>query len=209
MSRGPLLVPLACPRCGGDPLGGGASRVFLCPVCRLVVVPEEGNRTYPLVTLRPRIHGERRFYLPFWRVTGRLVFRGADPRKEAAWGRLKPLGAFFFPAFLLLGMRYHDDLTERYALLKEDLLEEDEGWRGPVADGIRLPAGLHEQARLASLAYLDRAADVTGLEAVFEGKGVTYVLVPFFLDEEGGRDGLLGIRFPVGRLGTFLPPADS
>lgn len=207
MNGGPFLLTLACPVCGGDPLGGGASRVFLCPACRLAVVPEEGNRTFPALAFRPRIPGKRRVYLPFWRVTGRLVLEGAPPEKLAAWRRLKPFGAFFFPAFLTLRMGYYDDLTLRYGLLEEGFLEEDDGWRGPVADGVRLPRGLEEQARLASLAYLDRAADVTGLSARFEAERKAYALVPFFLEEEGWVDGLLGIRFPRGLLGAFEAPA--
>lgn len=207
MKTGPLLVPLSCPRCGGDPLGGGAARVFLCPSCRLAVVPEEGNRTYPLLAYRPRISGTTTLLFPFWRVSGRLLLRGGDPKKMAAWQRLKALGAFFFPAFLTLRLGYYDDLTLRYGLMEEGRLEEDGGWRGPVADGVRLPRGLEEQARLASLAYLDRAADVTGVEARFGAERVAYVLVPFLLDGEGWVDGLLGIRFPRGLLGALSAPA--
>lgn len=207
MNGGSPLLPLSCPRCGSDPLGGGASRVFLCPSCRLAVVPEEGSRTYPAFALRPRIPGVRRTYLPFWRVTGRLILREDDPSKLAAWRRLKPLGAFFFPAFLLLRMGYYDDLTLRYGLLEASDFEKDEGWPVPAADGVRLPRGLEEQARLAWLAYLDRAADVTGLEARFEAEKVDYALVPFFLEEEGWRDGLLGIRFPKGLLVALETPA--
>jgi len=158
---------------------------------------EDPGRVYAAGWLSPRVGaaGEP-IGAPFWMVTGALRIRCPDARKEAAISRVRRLGPLFFPAFWTLRLSYYDDLTRRYALADPSLLSFQEPFEGPLLDGVRDPAPLSEMARLAWLAHVDRAADVTGVEASFEVERVAYAVVPFF--QEGDRlvDGILGVAVP-------------
>lgn len=158
---------------------------------------EAPDRIYPAGWLHPRIGGAGRpVGAPFWMVTGALKVSCGDSRKEAAYSRVRRLGPLFFPAFWTLRLSYYDDLTRRFALLEPAQLAFGEPFQGPLLDGVRDPGLLPEMARLAWLAHLDRAADVTGVVASFEAERIAYAVVPFFEEGDHLVDGILGIALP-------------
>ncbi len=197
MSAGSLLVPLTCSTCGNVLAGGDAARIFLCRACRTAIFMEAQDRVYPAGWLSPRIGlaGDP-VGAPFWMVTGSLRVTCPDARKEAAFSRIRRLGPLLFPAFWTLRLSYYDDLTQRFALADPALLSFGEPFGGALLDGVRDPALVPEMARLAWLAHLDRAADVTGVEARFDVERIAYAVVPFFQEGDQLRDGILGISVP-------------
>lgn len=194
MSR-PLLLPLACPVCGHDAQGSGASKVFLCLACRRARHMGCPDRAYPFWFAKSRRTGSPQFYAPFWRVEGSASLVVPDPAKGKIYRNMRPLGPLFFPAFWTLRAMHHENLTQRYALM-EDPPERDADAEGTVLPGVVDPDNLPAIARLTWLAYLDRVADVTGVEVSFTPASVAYVAVPFLRVGEGWEDGLLGLTFP-------------
>ncbi|MGC8722518.1 MAG: hypothetical protein ACP5VF_01415 [Acidobacteriota bacterium] len=200
MSGEPLLIPLDCPRCGGELAGGERALVFLCHPCRLAVSMHRSPRPFPLLYAKPSAgagSGET-IYVPFWRLEGKASWRAPNEERRRAYDRLTPLGPLFFPAFWSPRAALYDNLTLRYALAPASIaLEPGEA---PVLEGVLDPADLPEMARLTWLAYLDRAGDVTGVECLFEPTGLAYVAVPFVRDGDHWVDGVLGINVPAGGL---------
>ena len=150
---------------------------------------------YPLVYAAARsAFPGRKVYVPFWLLEGEASWVCEDSRKARAYASARRLGALAIPAFWSPLAVYHDNLTLRYAMDPESLTFEDRD--DPVLDGVRSPEILPELARLTWLAYLDRIADVTGLELQFRASSLKYAAVPFFEDGEKMLDGILGVSFP-------------
>ena len=196
-----LLVPLACPRCGGELAGGGRALVFLCHPCRLAVSMHRSPRPFPLLYAKPSagIGSGEPIYVPFWRLEGKASWRAPDEERGRVYDRLTPLGPLFFPAFWSPRAALYDNLTLRYALAPANIILAP--GEAPVQEGVLDPADLPEMARLTWLAYLDRAGDVTGVEGFFEPTGLAYVAVPFIREGDHWVDGVLGINVPAGGLG--------
>jgi hypothetical protein len=133
-------------------------------------------------------------------VAGEFSWQTEDRRKQRAYQNLHPLGPLLFPAFWSPRAAYYDDLTLLFAR-RPELIVLGPG-SGPLLDGMRHTRGLGELARLAWLAYFDRAADVTGVEGRFEVKDLAYVGVPFFMREGRFEDGILGCKVPA----SFFSP---
>lgn len=159
--------------------------------------------TYPFVYLATRGVGERPLYAPFWRVKGEVFWKTDQVEKARGYGRAKPLGALFFPAFWTPRTGHDENLTLRYGLLDAAPREAPEA-EGPLLPGILDPGHLPEMARLTWMAYLDRLADVTGVEVTFRPDVVTYVAVPFLARGAFWEDGVLGLRFPSTYFGRGL-----
>jgi len=195
MSAGALLAPLVCSRCGKDLDGGGGARIFLCRPCGLASYGADPAQVYPLryVTATSG-SGAPDLFAPFWRVAGEFSWRTEDRRKQRVYQGLQPLGPLLFPAFWNPRAAYYDDLTLLYARRPERIALRP--GNEPLLDGMRHPKALDELARLAWLAYFDRSADVTGVEARFELKDLVYVGVPFFKRDGRFEDGVLGCKVP-------------
>lgn len=200
MTAGGVLLRVSCPACGKPREGGPEALVYICRTCRKATVMGSAPADYPLVYAAPRseIQG-RRFYVPFWLVEGDAVWRCDDPVKDRAYARARRLGALAIPAFWSPLASYHDNLTLRYAMEAEPLRFEER--KDPVLDGVRSPEILPELARLTWLGYLDRFADVTGVEVEFRTGAVHYAALPFFDTGEKALDGILGIAFPSAMFG--------
>lgn len=195
-SGGPLLVPLSCPRCGGELDGGSGARVFLCRTCAVATFEADPAEVYPLRYVAAAAGlGRPDLFAPFWRVAGQFAWQTGDRQKQRVYERLAPLGPLLFPAFWSPKAAYYDDLTLRYAR-RPELLTLGSG-KDPVLDGMRAPKALGELARLAWLAYLDRFADITGTEGTFEIKELIYAAVPFFRRGDHFEDGILGCSVPT------------
>jgi hypothetical protein len=191
----PLLRPLVCPRCGAALEGGSRARIFLCRPCELASYGADPSGVVPLRYLRAGTEfGAPDLHAPFWRVEGEFRWQTEDTAKSRVYGRLVPLGPLFFPAFSSPKTAYCDDITLRYARHPE-MLAPGPG-DAPLLDGARNPAVLGELSRLAWLAYLDRSADVTGVEGTFEVRSLSYVGVPFCRRENHFVDAILGIQVP-------------
>jgi hypothetical protein len=128
-------------------------------------------------------------------VEGEFSWQTDDRRKQRTYQNLHPLGPLFFPAFWSPRAAYYDDLTLLLARRPEQIALVS-GNR-PLLDGMRHPGRLGELARLAWLAYLDRSADVTGVEGRFEVKDLVYVGFPFFKRDGRFEDGVLGCKVPA------------
>lgn len=194
MSAG-LLQPLVCPRCSG-PLGGGPrALVFLCPQCAVATHASDLKKAYPLRYAAPVLYrAAPDLFAPFWRVEGDFSWSTRDTQKRRVYGNQRPLGALFFPAFWSPKVAYCDNLTLRYA--QEGVQMRLEVGSAQVLDGLRDPQVLGELARLAWLAYMDRVADVTGVEGRFEVREITYAALPFYKDTGRYLDGILGVPVP-------------
>jgi hypothetical protein len=191
----PLLRPLVCPRCGAPLEGGARARIFLCRPCQLATYGADPSRVVPLRYARAaKEYGTPDLHAPFWKVEGEFHWQTADASKSRVYERLAPLGPLFFPAFTSPKTAYCDDITLRYAR-RPELLVTFPG-DAPLLDGGRNPAVLGELSRLAWLAYLDRSADVTGVEGRFEVRALSYVGVPFCRREKHFVDAVLGIQVP-------------
>ena len=175
--------------------GGDRARVFLCRPCEVASYGADPARIYPFRYVAPSPDaGAPDLYAPFWRVEGDFFWRTDDPSKARVFHHLSPLGPLFFLALTSAKTAYCDDITIRYAR-EPGLLKLCPG-TAPVLDGRRNPEVLGELSRLTWLAYLDRVADVTGLESRFEVKGLTYSAVPFCRTAGEFVDAVLGIRVP-------------
>jgi hypothetical protein len=193
--RGQLLR-LNCPECGRPREGGPEALVYLCRNCRRATVMGPDPKDYPLLYAEAKAEFPgRRVYVPFWLLDGEASWESLDPRKARVFANARRLGALAFPAFWSPRAAYHDNLTLRYALEPEPFRFEP--CDAPVLDGVRAPEVLPELARLTWLGYLDRLADVTGLELRFRPSGLRYVAVPFFEADDKLLDGILGIVFPL------------
>jgi hypothetical protein len=191
----PLLRPLVCPRCGASLEGGARARIFLCRPCRLASYGADPSNVVPLLYVAAsREFGTPDLHAPFWKVEGDFRWQTDDPAKSRTYGRLAPLGPLFFPAFTSPKTSYCDDITLRYAR-RPELLAAGPG-DAELLDGGRNPSVLQELSRLAWLAYLDRSADVTGVEGRFEVRSLSYVGVPFCRRENHFVDAVLGIQVP-------------
>lgn len=197
MTERGLLLPLICNGCGRELAGGPNALVYVCLECGEATHMGDPGVVYRVVHVRagPAFSGPR-VYAPFWRLAGRVTLLVDDEKKRRVYQNVKPLGPLFFPAFWSPKAAYVDDLTLRYAGA-QDRIELQES-QEPVLDGVRDPRTLPEMARLTWLAYLDRFADVSGLEVEFQVESVTYAAVPFFTAQGGFRDGVLGIQLPAG-----------
>jgi len=193
---GQILVPLTCPACGGELEGGSQSLVFICRPCSMAMHCSDLARGYPLRYAVPVIRKSRPdLHAPFWRVKGTFSWRAKEPAKERAYANQRPLGPLFVPAFWSPKAVYCDNFTLRYA--QAGVAIELSGGDAPVLDGSRAPSVLGELSRLTWLAYLDRVADVTGVEGRFDVEDVSYVAIPFYLEGEHYQDGILGAQAPA------------
>lgn len=190
-----LLLSLRCPRCGNDMEGAGASRVYTCSPCGVARFMERPETLYPYVVLRPSREGVELLWAPFWRVEGDVQWQGASGEKTRFFANAKPLKALYFPAFSTLKLGQHENLTQRYALWEDPFVEEPRRELN-LLPGLLDPLALPEMARLTWLAYLDRIADVTGLELLFSANRVSYAAVPFLRKGLGWEDGQIGIPYP-------------
>jgi hypothetical protein len=89
---------------------------------------------------------------------------------------------------------YHSDLTLRLLTLQQQPLcvaGED-----PMPGGVRSPEVIPPMARLLVLSYLDRIADVEGVDLEMSVQTLEYVGYPFWKDPEGWTDGICGLKFP-------------
>ncbi len=192
---GPLLVPLCCPKCGSDLDGGPHALIFLCLPCGLAIHASDPRRPYPLSFAAPLLRqAAPDLYAPFWKVDGTFSWTTSDKQKERVYANQRPLGALFVPAFWSPKAAYYDNLTLRYAL--QGGPQRLDGAAGPVLDGARPPEVLGELARLTWLAYLDRAADVTGVDGRFQVDALAYAAIPFYRDGSRFLDGILGVPVP-------------
>jgi hypothetical protein len=191
----PLLRPLVCPRCGAPLEGGPRARIFLCRPCQLATYGADPAQAVPLRYVGAvKEFGAPDLHAPFWRVEGEFRWQVEDASKARVYAKLVPLGPLFFPAFTSPKTAYCDDITLRYARRPELLVPRPGD--APLLDGGRNPAVLGELSRLAWLAYLDRVADVTGVEGRFDVRALTYVGVPFCRRENHFVDAVLGIQVP-------------
>lgn len=197
MTERALLLPLVCKGCGRALAGGPDALVYVCTGCREATYMGDPGAAYRVVHVRagPAFSGPR-VYAPFWRLAGRVTLLVDDEKKRRIYQNVKPLGPLLFPAFWSPKAAYFDNLTLRYAGAQDRIELEESG--EPVLDGVRDPRVLPEMARLTWLAYLDRFADVSGLDVEFQVESVTYAGVPFFPAQGGFRDGILGIQLPTG-----------
>jgi len=160
---------------------------------------QAGPKIYPMVGVRPRIDLKGEVVLaPFWRARGRASWRCLDQAKIRAYGNARPLGPLLFSAFWSPKAVYYDNLTIRYAL--EPFAADAANLTGTILDGTRDPGAVAELARLTWLAYLDRVADVTGVELAYSLEKLDYVAIPFFKEGEFVVEGVLGLKLP----GAFL-----
>jgi hypothetical protein len=173
--------------------------VFVCRTCRTAVCMEGPPRPYPLVYAgsAAKVPGPP-VLAPFWRIRGRAAWKTDAPAKLRTYTNLRPLGPLMFPAFWSPKAAYYDNLTIRYALAST--IEEGAAVEGTLLDGTRGTSALQELARLTWLGYMDRVADVTGVELDFHAEGVDYVCVPFGRDGDGLVEGVLGAKLPAAYL---------
>ncbi len=193
---GPILIPLRCPGCGQTLEGGAQAIVFVCRTCGKAVCMDAPESAFPfrVASVRAEVRGPG-VLAPFWRTRGRAAWHTEDGAKERIYSGMKPLGPLYFPAFWSPRAAYYDNMTMRYAL--DPPLDADGTAEGTLLDGVRGPSALPELARLTWLAYLDRAADVTGTELTYELQGLEYVAVPFFQQDDFVVEGHLGLRLPA------------
>jgi len=202
----PLLLPLKCANCGAELEGGASSSIYICRNCRYAVYMKRPRERYPLVFLKARMKASgQKLYAPFWRVKGRFKISSLDKKQSRAYAHAAPLGDLFYPAFWSPKASYFQNLTLEYSAGGKQL-EEEEGGSEPFVDGIRGPGPLGEVGRLNWLAYLDRKADITGVESSFEVESLAYVGIPFFRRKEGWTDGISGAGLPIGYLPTIENP---
>jgi hypothetical protein len=192
-----LLVPLVCPRCNGDIEAPSPSRIGLCLNCKTARFMREPSREYRLVFIEAKKQEgtSNLIYAPFWRVEGSGAVRTDDEKKLRVYQNARPLGPLYIPAFWTPKAANYENITMRYALAP-DAIAEDAGATGNVLAGVLNPMNLREIAVLCYLAYLDRLADVTGVEASFTVDEVAYAAVPFLKAGAGWKDGILGLQFP-------------
>jgi hypothetical protein len=192
----PLMIPLICKGCG-DPLdGSGDALVFVCRACRTARHMADPENAYKLAYVKSRVEmaGER-LYAPFWRMAGMVHWSTLEAAKQRVYSNAKPLGHLYFPAFWSPRVSYYDNLTQSLALSKEPILFEDRS--DIIVDGYRNPAALGEMARLTWLAYLDRIADVTGVDLTFTVEEIIYAALPFFKAGDRYVDGVQGVQLPA------------
>lgn len=192
--EGGLLVAMVCPLCGKELDAGPGDRLGLCIPCQAAHFIGHAGGGYPLRYLVPAFEsaGQRRF-LPFWKFSGSWDIR-AQPAKKRLYARFPPRGDLFFPAFWRPALSYSADLTWRlFALPQRPSLRPGED---SVPGGVRSPEVIPEMARLSLLSYLDRIADVEGVELDVSESSLEYIGYPFWGDCGGWTDGLLGVRFP-------------
>ena len=192
-----LLVPLVCPRCGGDIDAPSPSRIGLCLNCKSARFMREPSREYRLVFIEAKEQegASTLIYAPFWRVKGTGVIKTDDAKKLRIYQNARPLGPLYIPAFWTPKAANYENITMRYALAP-DSIAEDAGATGNLLAGVLNPINLNGMATLYYLAYLDRLADVTGAGASFLVDDVAYAAVPFLKAGAGWKDGVLGLQFP-------------
>ncbi len=194
---GRLLVPLVCPRCGGDLEAPSPSRVGICLNCKVATFMRQPENEYHLffIEARERRPSSEIIYAPFWLVKGSGSFNCGDDKKKRIYQNARKLGPLYFPAFWTPKAANYENLTIRYALAQESLVEDKEA-HGAILAGVLDPSRLAAMAALCYAAYLDRLADVTGVEASYKVEQVAYAAVPFLKAGKGWTDGVLGVAFP-------------
>ncbi len=192
-----LVIPLVCPRCGGDLQAPGSSRVGVCLNCKIATFMGEPHKGYHLFFIEALVKkpSSDLIYAPFWVVKGAVALKCDDEKKERIYQNARPLGPLYFPAFWTPKAANYENLTVRYALAPESLAV-DKDASGEILAGVLDPGCLPGMAGLCYLAYLDRLADVTGVEASYHVEQVAYAAVPFLKAGKGWTDGVLGIAFP-------------
>jgi hypothetical protein len=194
MTQEKLFVFLTCADCGGELSGGESARIYVCFVCGKAFIMDKYPSSLPLIIYKPKIDPiAGLFYVPFFRIKGKFSFDTRYPDKARIYSNMNPLQTIHYPAFLNLRNLYSDDLTLRYALGLKDAEFVKTGEKVRLVDGTRTPVKLENICRLVWLSYLDKVADVTGVEGEFEISEVSYSLVPFEKVDNGLRELMLGI----------------
>lgn len=193
-SGGPLLIPMVCPHCGKDLEAGPGDRVGLCMSCRRAHFLGGAGGSFPLMYFHPVSGGTGKpKFLPFWKLEASWEIR-CEPVKARAYSRFPARGTLVFPAFWRPSPTYSADLTWRlFGLAQLPPLGPGEE---PLPGGVRSPEVIPEMARLSLLSYMDRLADVDGVDLRIAVGSLEYVGYPFWGDPEGWMDGILGVRFP-------------
>jgi hypothetical protein len=194
MTEEKLFISLICPSCGGELCGGRSARIHLCFGCRKAFIMDDFPQNLPLLIYRPKVVPEGElFYVPFFRIEGAFKFAAEDQNKTRTYTNMKPLGVLYYPAFPNLRSLYSEDLTIRYALGLRDVELEEKKDKVIAVDGTRNPVKLETIGKLVWLSYIDKVADVTGVESEFRLSEVSYCLIPFEKSAEGLRELMLGI----------------
>ena len=189
-----LLLPMLCPGCGAALDAGPGDRVGTCAPCASAYFLGSELERYPLLFACPEgLLAQRGQNLPFWRIRAAWTV-AAEPKKARLYGGLGTSGDLFFPAFWRPRMTYFEDLTWRYLRLPKAL--PCERGDGPLRGGVRPPGVVREMGRLSVLSYMDRVADIDGVELRFEVLSQEFVGIPFLRTESGWTDAVCGLRFP-------------
>lgn len=188
-----LFAPLECKNCGKELNGGNNSKIFFCFSCKIAYLMDNYPETVRVKVYKKKfkLNGEL-IYFPFYRIEGTLSVNSDDSKKMNAYSKLKPLNAIFYPAFINLRSLYSEDLTLKYSLESQQFEEEDSLVEAKIVDVIVNPENLEKVAILYYLSYLDRAADVTGVEANFSLKEYCIALIPFENRENEYRELIFG-----------------
>lgn len=173
---------------------GSGDRIGTCDPCALAYFLGARLEPFPLRFVRPPPgSGDGFSHLPFWRI--RAVWSVlAEPKRARLYAGLGNAGDLFFPAFWRPRMTYFDDVTWRYFRLQEPLPAER--GEGRLRGGVRPPAVVREMGRLAVLSYMDRIADIEGVEVRFEVVSQDFVGIPFLRVGAGWTDAVCGLKFP-------------
>jgi hypothetical protein len=194
MTEGKLFISLICPLCGGELCGGDSARVYLCFPCKKAFVMDNFPESLPLLIYKPKVASDSEpFYVPFYKINGQFKFVTQDEKKTRAYINMNPLGILYYPAFPNLRSLYAEDLTIRYAHGLQDVELEEKKNKVRMVDGTRNPVKLETIGKLVWLAYIDKVADVTGVEAEFSLSEVSYCLIPFEKSADGLKELMLGI----------------
>lgn len=194
------VLPLRCPRCGGDLAGTSHDVVFWCEGC---AVPQEvvgagfAERTGKLA--RPAVPGgDEHFSLPVWGLRVAYVYQWDDPEKEAQAKLLPTIEWVYVSGFAIHNAAYYGDpgliFTERRVVLTPRDAREP---AAVVAGCTRSQEEAKAFVEPHLLTIIDRRVDVTGLELSATVSEAILWGVPYFDEGETLRDGILGLKLPA------------
>ena len=188
-----LFAPLKCNRCGNELKGGKNSEVYLCLNCRVAFIMTSYPSSLPLIIIKENFSATGTlFYAPFYKMVGEFSIKTDDKKKMDAYSRLKTLGPLYYGAFYNLKGLYSDDLTIKYALAEDKIGESDEIKNYKLIDAFITPVHLEKIGRLIYLSYLDKAADITGVDVQYKLNSIFYALIPFERNDNHLKELILG-----------------
>jgi len=108
------------------------------------------------------------------------------------FSHLKTLGPLYYGAFYNLKGLYYDDLTVKYALNEDKIIESDEVKNYKLVDAFITPENLETIGRLIYLSYFDKSADITGVDVKYKLNSLFYALIPFEKNDNHLKELILG-----------------